>query len=84
MLYIDICSDSVNELEHLYSLVKSYQKNHIQVGVRVRRFHSFYDLILRMREEGSFTCWTAAGERAGWRAFLPRPFCGGWIPRESR
>jgi DNA-binding LytR/AlgR family response regulator len=53
MLYIDICSDSVNELEHLYSLVKSYQKNHIQVGVRVRRFHSFYDLILRMREEGS-------------------------------
>ena len=47
MLYIDICSDSVNELEHLYSLVKSYQKNHIQVGVRVRRFHSFYDLILQ-------------------------------------
>ena len=48
MLNLALCSDNVTQLEHLAGLLAAYGEAHPEPALKVRRFHSLYDLLDRL------------------------------------
>ena len=67
MLNLALCSDNVTQLEHLAGLLAAYGEAHPEPALKVRRFHSLYDLLDRLAAGRSFSLclWTTATS-PGW------------------
>ena len=55
MLNLALCSDNVTQLEHLAGLLAAYGEAHPEPALKVRRFHSLYDLLDRLAAGRSFS-----------------------------
>ncbi len=55
MLNLALCSDNVTQLEHLAGLLAAYGEAHPEPALKVRRFHSLYDLLDRLAAGCSFS-----------------------------